>query len=151
MYATLLGPVAVILIANFTMFIIILRSLTTRKINRAASTNLGGNKHEEIEELKRRVRSAFTIGTLLGLSWIFALFAVGELREVFQWVFSILNSLQGFFVFVLYTLRNPEVRKQLTQKFICIDEQSILTTMSSSSADAGTGNNSEMIYLNRKS
>ena len=146
MYITLLGPVAAILLANFTMFSIILRSLTTRKIKMAASTKSKDGRQESMEELKRHVRSAFTIATLLGLSWVFALFAVGEAREVFQWVFSVLNSLQGFFVFVLYTVRNPEVRKQLVQTFNCAAQNP--NTFSTSSSSAAVS--SEMMHLNRK-
>ena len=151
MYFTLLGPVAVILLANFTIFSIIIRSLATRKIKRASSTNGGDSSKENIEALKRQVRSAFTIATLLGLSWIFALLAVGEVREVFQWIFSILNSLQGFLIFVLYTIRNREIRNQLSKRFNCINYRNKSTSSTlSSSAAVETGRNSEMIHLNRK-
>ncbi|XP_066913182.1 adhesion G-protein coupled receptor G2-like, partial [Clytia hemisphaerica] len=43
--------------------------------------------------------------TLLGLTWIFGLLAVGETRLVFQYLFCIFNSLQGAFIFYFNILR----------------------------------------------
>ena len=37
-------------------------------------------------------------------------FAVEEVTMVFQWLFCITNSLQGFFIFLIYTVRSQDVR-----------------------------------------
>lgn len=130
MYYTLLGPVAFALVTNFTVFVIILRSLATRNVNSA--TKPGSRK--DWTELKRQVRSAFTISVLLGLSWVFALLAVGDAREVFQWLFTVLNSTQGFVIFVLYTVRNTEIRKQVNGWFRCFCDHRNDTNLNSTSS-----------------
>ena len=56
-------------------------------------------------------RITFTCNVLLGTTWTFALLAVGKATLIFQWLFCVFNSLQGFFIFYFYTVRNQDVRK----------------------------------------
>ena len=55
-------------------------------------------------------RIAFACKVLLGKTWNLVFFAVEEVTAAFQWLFCITNSLQGFFIFLFYTVRNQEVR-----------------------------------------
>ena len=64
-----------------------------------------------------QARIAFACSVLLGLTWVFAILAIGELRDFFQWLFCIFNSLQGFFIFIFYTLRSTEVRREWKRFF----------------------------------
>ena len=62
-------------------------------------------------------RIAFTCSILLGTAWIFGVLAIGDTRDFFQWLFCIFNSLQGMFIFLFYTVRNAEARKQWRKVF----------------------------------
>ena len=55
-------------------------------------------------------RRAFACNILLGTTWFLAFFAVEEVTMLFQWLFCLINSLQGFFIFLFYTARNQDVR-----------------------------------------
>ena len=55
-------------------------------------------------------RIAFACNVLLGTTWVLAFFAVEEVTMIFQWLFCITNSLQGFFILIFYTVRNQDVR-----------------------------------------
>ena len=59
----------------------------------------------------KQTRIAFACNVLLGITWVFALLAVGKATIFFQWLFCVFNSLQGFFIFVFYTVRNQDVKK----------------------------------------
>ncbi|CAG5896221.1 unnamed protein product [Menidia menidia] len=65
------------------------------------------------------LRSATGLVILLGLTWGFALFAWGPLYVPFIYLFSIFNSLQGFFVFVLHCAIKESVRRQWRIYFCC--------------------------------
>ncbi|XP_070567270.1 adhesion G-protein coupled receptor G2-like [Ptychodera flava] len=54
---------------------------------------------------------------LLGLTWAFAIFAVGEASLLFNYLFAIFNSLQGLFIFVFHCAMKKEVRKGWKKKF----------------------------------
>ncbi|EPQ12089.1 Putative G-protein coupled receptor 133 [Myotis brandtii] len=47
---------------------------------------------------------------ILGTSWVFGVLAVNSQAVAFQYAFAILNSLQGFFIFLFHCLLNSEVR-----------------------------------------
>lgn len=49
--------------------------------------------------------------TLLGVTWIFGIFAVGDVRLLFQYAFSVANSLQGFIIFMVRCVQYPEARR----------------------------------------
>ena len=52
------------------------------------------------------------IQSFSGLSWVLGYFAISDARLPFHYAFTILNSLQGFFIFVLFVLRKKQVRDQ---------------------------------------
>ena len=79
-----------------------------------AKTSHGGSlaKIEKKQSLSKQLRITFACSMLLGLTWFFGLVAIDDVSEVFQWLFTIFNSLQGFFIFIYYTVLNADVRKE---------------------------------------
>ncbi|XP_061569553.1 adhesion G-protein coupled receptor G2-like [Cololabis saira] len=65
------------------------------------------------------LRSVAGLVILLGLTWGFALFAWGPLYLPFVYLFSIFNSLQGFFVFVFHCAVKENVRRQWRTYLCC--------------------------------
>ncbi|XP_029978638.1 adhesion G-protein coupled receptor G2 [Sphaeramia orbicularis] len=65
------------------------------------------------------LRSIAGLIILLGLTWGFALFAWGPLYMPFVYLFSIFNSLQGFFVFVFHCAVKENVRRQWRTYLCC--------------------------------
>lgn len=57
-----------------------------------------------------RFLMALSCFIVLGLTWIFGLFAIGSVRIVFQILFCIFASLTGFFIFILYILTSKTKR-----------------------------------------
>ena len=70
-------------------------------------------KHEKREFLTlARIALAYTI--LLWIAWIFGILAIWGLRNFIQCLFCVFNSLKTgiwCFIFLFYTMRNPETRK----------------------------------------
>lgn len=76
----------------------------------------------------------------LGLSWILGYFAISDARLPFQYAFTILSSLQGFFIFVLFVARKKQVREQWKMICCCIypDQQKAQRTLSASASYPST-------------
>ena len=118
-YIAVVIPVAAILFANTV-------TLTKVMCNLYQHGRMKARKLSTSEEKKKprivtalifsQTRIAFACNVLLGITWIFALLAVGKAAIHFQWLFCIFNSLQGFFIFVFYTLRNQDVKKSWTKR-----------------------------------
>ncbi|XP_077592714.1 adhesion G-protein coupled receptor G2-like [Stigmatopora nigra] len=65
------------------------------------------------------LRSIAGLVALLGLAWGFALFAWGPLYLPFVYLFTIFNSLQGFFVFLFHCACKENVRRQWRTYLCC--------------------------------
>ena len=62
------------------------------------------------------IKGAFVLEVLLGLTWAFGLAFVSQQTVVFAYIFTIVNSLQGTFIFVFHCVMNEKV----TSSFLCL-------------------------------
>lgn len=111
-YLSFLGPSCLILLVNLTIFVLVTRVLFTPRMTARAGINYLQNPHVVTIA---QVRGAFTVMTLLGVTWVFGAFAVGKAKLVFQYIFCIANSLQGFLIFVVRCLQYPEAKSAWLQ------------------------------------
>lgn len=103
-YAALLGPACVILVINTVVFTLVARVIMKPRFK----GSIGKNEKEKVSPAQ--VRGAFTVMVLLGVTWVFGPVAINESKIVFNYLFTILNSLQGFLIFVFRCLLNTEAR-----------------------------------------
>lgn len=102
-YVTTLAPVSITLLFNVCLFIPIIRGIHAHLTRKARF-------QQNDSDLLGRVRVTVSTMVLLGVTWVFGLLAVGSMRTTFQWIFSILNSFQGFFIFVFHVARSKEAK-----------------------------------------
>ncbi|CAG0902716.1 unnamed protein product [Darwinula stevensoni] len=105
-YTTFLTPACLILAVNVIVFVLVARVLFHRK----AVGKVTGSGNASTNVTMAQVRGAFTVMTLLGVTWVFGAFAIGPARLAFQYFFCIANSLQGFIIFVVRCVFYPEAR-----------------------------------------
>lgn len=103
MYAAIFGPVLFIIAINFIIYGFVLYSM------KHARALISADKRTTSYE---SVRMALAVLVLLGLTWVFGALAIGSARIVFEYLFCIFNSLQGFFIFVFHCLRQKDVQRQ---------------------------------------
>ena len=118
-YISVVVPVAMILFANTVTLIIVMYNLYQHGQKKARKLSESDKKKKPMTDTATiifQARIAFACNVLLGITWIFALLAVGKATIYFQWLFCIFNSLQGFFIFVFYTLRNEDVKKACAKR-----------------------------------
>nr|XP_023969487.2 adhesion G protein-coupled receptor E3-like isoform X3 [Chrysemys picta bellii] len=100
-----LGPVCAIILINITFFALTLWILR----NRLSSLNAG------VSTLKNhRLLTFKAIAQLfvLGCTWSLGLLQVGPAATVMAYLFTIVNSLQGAFIFLVHCLLNRQVREE---------------------------------------
>ncbi|XP_058267038.1 adhesion G-protein coupled receptor G4 isoform X1 [Hemibagrus wyckioides] len=98
-YVCVVGVVGLILLVNGSVFLLVLL-----QVRRACVSEHRG----VIKEL----RGVTSLTLLLGLTWSSAFLTWGDARVPLLYIFSILNSLQGFFIFLFQCLMKENVRKQ---------------------------------------
>ncbi|XP_014783654.1 adhesion G-protein coupled receptor D1 [Octopus bimaculoides] len=106
----LVAPVIAIIIANIICCIFALRALMS-----AGSILKHTTKPTTAERIRKGARALLVLSPLLGFTWIIGLFAVNEDTVVFEYIFAILATLQGFFVFLAYCLFNDQLRKAFVE------------------------------------
>ena len=107
-FVAFFAPVASVVAGNLLAFCLIFRSLQTSADRVTSNREISGSK---------RARQAFTITVLLGLTWIFGILAIDDAKLVFQWLFCIFNTLQGFFVFFFNCILHTGIRQQWQKRF----------------------------------
>ncbi|WAR07986.1 AGRD1-like protein [Mya arenaria] len=61
------------------------------------------------------IRSIAILIPVFGLTWIFGVFAINEATLVFQWLYVILNTLQGVMIFVVKCVMDRKIRKEFLE------------------------------------
>ncbi len=98
-------PIVIYILINSILFSIVAYSLLCgQTAARLRSSQIG-----ESQRLSR-FTVALSCFIVLGLTWIFGLFAIGSIRILFQVLFCICATLTGFFIFILYILTSKTKR-----------------------------------------
>jgi latrophilin 3 len=79
--------------------------------NKSFNVDQKANKHHKTA--LDIVKNIIILLPLLGSTWIIGIFAVNEHTTVFEWIFVILNSLQGALIFFLHIFRGPLIWKRI--------------------------------------
>ncbi|XP_078490562.1 LOW QUALITY PROTEIN: adhesion G-protein coupled receptor G7-like [Ciona intestinalis] len=113
LYFSFLLPVGMMLIFNIFVFVSVSRELALK------------NKSATSPNLKRSTKQSLTIAvtmtSLMGLTWVLGYFILISTDviyvTVFSWLFALFNTLQGFFIFYLTSVRRSDMRSVWLRPF----------------------------------
>ncbi|PNF40244.1 hypothetical protein B7P43_G07072 [Cryptotermes secundus] len=108
------GPVIAVILANL-VFLSMAIYMMCRHAN--ASASMKSKEHSRLASARAWLRGAIVLVFLLGLTWTFGLLYLNEESLIMAYIFTVLNSLQGLFIFVFHCVQNEKVRKEY-RKFI---------------------------------
>ncbi|XP_075758382.1 adhesion G protein-coupled receptor E1-like [Pelodiscus sinensis] len=130
-----LGPVCLIVLMNCTFFITTLWILRDKicSLNSDVST---------VKNTRLLTFKAIAQLFILGCTWSFGFLQVGQAATFMAYLFTIVNSLQGAFIFLVHCLLNHQVRAEYKKWIQRIEKPSTRTTtleISMSAAPLSTG------------
>ncbi|XP_037365771.1 adhesion G-protein coupled receptor D1 [Talpa occidentalis] len=103
------GPALLVVAANAGILVAVTRAI--------AQISTGNYKiHGDPSVFKLTAKAVAVLLPILGTSWVFGVLAINSRAVVFQYLFAILNSLQGLFIFLFHCLLNSEVRAAFKHK-----------------------------------
>lgn len=106
-FAAFLGPILLMLFFNTILFVavivVLLKHIYNKSMDKRCSTI-------------RLMANIVTIGALFGLTWIFGVFTILKADEAFQIVFTVMNSIQGFLIFIFCCVINRDVQLTLLRR-----------------------------------
>ncbi|XP_078090948.1 adhesion G protein-coupled receptor E5-like [Mustelus asterias] len=99
------GPLCVICLVNLAFLILTIWKLVQK-------FNTINPERPILQKMRIFIVTAFAQLVLLGCSWIFGVFHFQERTIALAYIFTILNSFQGVFIFILHCLNNKQVRDE---------------------------------------
>ncbi|XP_071963107.1 uncharacterized protein [Antedon mediterranea] len=93
-------PLAVILVPNLILFVATIKGLRKSMKSTAAVRSGKSDQDQQTGEMIIYIR----ISTVMGLTWIFGYVASFVDHVIFWYIFTILNSLQGLFIFIAFNI-----------------------------------------------
>ena len=114
-FGAFLGPIFAILLFNTAIFIIVIVILIRHTRRRTGKVKDKSQQKSNI----RIMLSLLGIMFLFGLTWLFAAFTIREASVVFQILFAVFNSFQGFFIFLFFCVLSTDVRQLWLQALSC--------------------------------
>ncbi|XP_059495902.1 adhesion G protein-coupled receptor E5-like isoform X1 [Stegostoma tigrinum] len=106
-----IAPVSVIIVVNAGFFILTVWQL----VNKFSSLN---PNMSELKKVRTFTFTAIAQLCLLGCTWIFGMLHFQDGTIAMAYIFTIINSLQGAFIFILHCLFNKQVRDEYNKAFI---------------------------------
>ena len=127
-FGAFLGPIFAILLMNVVLCVIVIAIL----IKHFRSTARRSRKSIGAKKTVRLLTSIIGIMTLFGLSWLFGALTitVSAVRTPAQIIFVVLNSFQGFFIFLFFCVISREARESWKQVLTCGRYQSAFLNQS---------------------
>ncbi|XP_044138950.1 adhesion G protein-coupled receptor E1-like isoform X6 [Bufo gargarizans] len=105
-----LGPVSIFISINFILLVLTFWLL--RKKLASLNSNVSTLKHTRLLTFK-----ALSQLFILGCTWLIGLFQFGSGSIVASYIFTICNSLQGLYIFLVHCLLNRQVREEYRKGF----------------------------------
>ena len=88
---------------NAVIFVIVIVVLIKHALKRSSD-------HNKISGSIQLMINIISVFVLFGLTWIFGALTILKADQVFQIVFTLINSFQGFLIFIFFCALNKEVR-----------------------------------------
>nr|XP_055073266.1 adhesion G-protein coupled receptor D2 isoform X2 [Misgurnus anguillicaudatus] len=108
------GPVIFIIMVNVMILtrVVVITIVTAKR--RSLMMTLNSSPEEQVsEQIKAAVKAVLVLLPILGLTWLCGVLV--PFSVVIAYVFSLLNSLQGLFIFLIYGVYNTEVRNTVNR------------------------------------
>lgn len=108
------GPVIFIIMVNILVLTrVVVITISTAK-RRSILLAMGVSPVEQAyEQIRAAVKAVLVLLPILGLTWLFGILVPFSI--VMAYIFIILNSLQGLFIFLIYGVYNTEVRSTVNR------------------------------------
>ncbi|EDV27075.1 uncharacterized protein TRIADDRAFT_54629 [Trichoplax adhaerens] len=96
-----IGPIVIIIAINGIILGLAVRSLLTLKLV---------SDRSNLVKVRKSIRASIVLLPLFGLTWLFGLLFLNSTTLAFGYLFVVINSLQGFLIFIFHCATNHQVK-----------------------------------------
>ncbi|XP_031556556.1 adhesion G-protein coupled receptor D1-like isoform X1 [Actinia tenebrosa] len=106
---TFAGPILAITLINIILLLHVIREMSKMHDTIGGSTS-------QLSIVRKTAKACIVLFPLLGITWLFGILTMSEVGVTALYIFTILNSTQGFLIFILSCVRNSEIRSKVHAK-----------------------------------
>ena len=118
-YGIFLAPLFLILVFNLIVFVLVGRVLikhSKKNMNRAKEEK---SMKERVSATLKTLISLISVMLMFGLTWLFGALSISGAAYVFQWLFIISATSQGFLLFIFFCVIGKDAREEWKQLLTC--------------------------------
>lgn len=104
------------------------------------------NIQKQLAQAATWVKGSMVLICLLGVTWIIGIFYVSKGTKFFAYLFTIVNSLQGLFIFLFHCILNEKIRYEMLKKINCCNFMHYFSLSSRKYYDTSTGSVSNKTF-----
>ena len=112
-YGIFLAPLFTIVIFNVVILALVTRVLFKHNKRKKKENSTS------ISQMSKMVTSIISIMVMFGTSWLFGAFSINAGAKVFQWLFLIFNTTQGFCLFLFFCVISNDGREEWKKLLTC--------------------------------
>ncbi|XP_078673400.1 adhesion G protein-coupled receptor L2-like [Branchiostoma floridae x Branchiostoma belcheri] len=105
------GPVLLIILVNLGFMVMTLKVIYSQKSNKK------GEKSEQGQKLKFWIRVSVALLCVMGVTWVFGVLSISGETVMFAYIFTVINSFQGLFIFIFHCVLNEKVQEEMSRHF----------------------------------
>ncbi|XP_053397886.1 adhesion G protein-coupled receptor B1-like [Mercenaria mercenaria] len=102
-----IGPAAFIIFVNFIVILVVFKKMASSAVLKSKTSKT---------KIKTGLRSLCVLLPLMGLTWVFGILSVNSTMFFLQYLFCILNTLQGLFIFLFHCVFNRQIRDAIKKR-----------------------------------
>ncbi|XP_046839043.1 adhesion G-protein coupled receptor D1-like [Xenia sp. Carnegie-2017] len=102
-----IAPALLICLINIIMASLVLREMY--RMNKKHTVKIS-------VQFRKSLKACLYISPILGFTWVFGVLVIIKHSLAVEYIFTILNTFQGFFIFLFYVLRSSEIQSAFKQK-----------------------------------
>ena len=104
---------------NLVIFVMVIRVLVKHSKRKIKNAKEDKNIKKVLSGTFKTLISIISVMIMFGLSWIFGALSVDKAAIVFQWLFVIFSTSQGFLLFIFFCVIGKEAREEWKKLLTC--------------------------------
>ena len=114
-YGVFLAPILVIFIINTVLLVLVFRVLIQHSCRKVADMD----KRTKAQQIFKTFISIVSISLTFRLQWLFGAFTITDTSVLYQWLFVVFTTLQGFLLFFFFCILRNDAREEWLNVLSC--------------------------------
>ena len=105
-----MGPILVIFFCNMILFIFVFRVIITHTCRKVSESDM--DKKKKAQRIFRIFIGLISLSLSFRLQWMFGALTISDASAIYEWLFVVFSTLQGFLLFLFFCVISKDAREE---------------------------------------